>query len=374
MGRANSKRSSHQSSISLSKLGSSPRWCTQPFAGTSPRGIATAALILLAAGCSSNDKSLSTAAKVQKVTSLSLNASAATQALRAQVLLRASWGEATGQFGKRDQASRPGPMSLTVGDDGRIYVLDQVNRRVQRFEQSGERLSSIPLPSNAIDDIVVVKDAIWALGWQASKLELIQVDFDGAIVARGALHPSLTLPTGLFVRGSDIWLEVKHEWTYRVVENGRLTDPANLPPRVLGRPDRHRDDDRLRLTAARVGSHQAAIASKAQSGALKTVFQVTTNAPIVQLLELTTDQNGDLFLALATGQQNSDGRWSSFQRMMVVKRASGATAVAMLAPTMATDYFRPLAVAKDGTIYQLQTTEGGVVIHRFRLGDEEVTR
>ena len=64
---------------------------------------------------------------------------------RGEVLLRGGWGAKPGMFGRRDQASRPGPMALAVDSSGRVSILDQVNRRVARYGPRGRLLALTPL-------------------------------------------------------------------------------------------------------------------------------------------------------------------------------------------------------------------------------------
>ena len=56
-----------------------------------------------------------------------------------KVIIDARWGSGPGEFGKIDNLEGPsvGPAAFTVSSDGCIYVLDNINERIQKFDSKG---------------------------------------------------------------------------------------------------------------------------------------------------------------------------------------------------------------------------------------------
>ena len=80
-----------------------------------------------------------------------------------ELLVQGGWGTDTGQFGRRIEASDPGPMRIAAGPGGRLHVLDQVNRRVQVFDAAGSPIDQVgPVPETA-EDLVVTGDRLWVV-------------------------------------------------------------------------------------------------------------------------------------------------------------------------------------------------------------------
>jgi hypothetical protein len=286
-----------------------------------------------------------------------------------RVVIQGGWGNAPGQFGKRDEASRPGPMSLAVSQKGEILILDQVNRRVQRFDSGGNLLGQIAIASEATEDIAMASDGswLWALVSEPDGFRLERYSVSGTSPSSSSSYPlsrSIQLATGVFVTGSDVWIEQRHELQTRVVSSGQVLPPDVQRHDVLGRPDRSAAG--LRLSAARTGRRRARVLRVAPGDTTWPLFDVTTPLPLLAIQELASDRGGRVFLGLLLGQPELDGSLSRVRRVMVVVDGSKARAVE-LAVEMATDAFRPLAVSPDGAVHQLQTTEEGVTVRRWRL-------
>ncbi|MGZ3443631.1 MAG: hypothetical protein ACXVDD_29110, partial [Polyangia bacterium] len=86
------------------------------------------------------------------------------RAAHATVVLSASWGGGNGQLGRRSdpESMTEGPMSLVV-DAGGVTILDNVNRRVARFDTHGRTLPPIALDTDAAQDRARARDRIAVL-------------------------------------------------------------------------------------------------------------------------------------------------------------------------------------------------------------------
>lgn len=309
-----------------------------------------------------------------------------TAATERALLVQGGWGAAAGEFGRRPEASRPGPMSLNVDALGRVHVLDQVNQRVQVFSaDDGRLLRVVPgVPDTAEDLFATAEDRTWVLaqpspGQPDRRLVLTELAADGRPLQRGPVHEQISLVTGLFARGDDaapeLWVESRHRDQLRVAVEGRLLAPAaQAQPRnrARGRASRWRPADDHRLLAARLGRDHLTVATLdgarvAAGGALRPLLDLVVDQPLVQILALLDDAAGSLHVAVAL-ERPDDGTPRSFRKLIIVcppGAVSQARTVELLGAPMASDAFRPIAVAADGTIYQLHTSERGVQIWRW---------
>ncbi|MFA7373727.1 MAG: hypothetical protein WC074_09270 [bacterium] len=64
------------------------------------------------------------------------------------VILTGPWGKEAGQFGRTHPDEQPvGPMTFTVGMSGEIFVLDNLNGRIQRFSRVGKFVEQYKIPA-----------------------------------------------------------------------------------------------------------------------------------------------------------------------------------------------------------------------------------
>ena len=290
---------------------------------------------------------------------------------QARVVVRGTWGTGAGRFGKDDEATRPGPMSLAVDGAGTIHLLDQVNKRVQRFTRHGSALPALTGISETTEDIALHGGAVWTLVYEPGPA----VGY--AVTRLGARGPELTIPlgrdkelaTGIFITGPhaapDIWVEQRQDTQLRVVIEGRALKPARQLDHVLGRPNRGAVGQRV---AARLtGSHKALVMSVDQEEGAEPVLEVITPIPLVAIQELDTDADGTIYIGLflATEGPAPDFEWGNIRKIVVAYKPGGGHKVVEMAALFATTVFRPVAVGQDGALYQLHTAEQEVLVRRW---------
>jgi hypothetical protein len=276
------------------------------------------------------------------------------------VVARASWGSGAGELGKRDEGARPGPMSLVAADDGSLYILDQVNRRVVRF-QDGQVQAELPIAAETTEDIAVEDGSLWTLVYEPGAAPGYRVERyllrGGPPVLQHALDRSFQLATGLFVTGGDVWVEMEHDVQRRVISQNAVDRQG--PPR-LGRLDRAGRG--FRLSALRSGRYEARVHRVVHGEGAYPLLRVTTPLPLVGIHALETDAAGRVFLGLLMGEEGKAHR-----SVVLVADGSGYQVVELFTEQV-TDAFRPLAVGSDGSIYQLSTSEEGVTVRRWATG------
>jgi hypothetical protein len=82
----------------------------------------------------------------------------------ANVVVRAKWGNARGDLGRErlQEGNAEGPMSFAAGPNGSLVVLDQVNRRVVRYDANGRVTNESDAPATA-QDVAIGRDGSAAL-------------------------------------------------------------------------------------------------------------------------------------------------------------------------------------------------------------------
>jgi len=287
-----------------------------------------------------------------------------------QVVLRGRWGSAPGMFGRRDEASRPGPMALAVDARERILILDQVNRRVARYSAAGRLLGHTPLTGQGAataeyllaagrDDQIVL-----ALEPRPRARYWLHHLGTGGVRASVALDRAINLPTGIFAQRSggttDIWVEQRHFWQTRVRDGARQ----------LGRPDPSRPG--ARVLVQRAGPRLARVSRVTGGRYTSTLLDVQTPATILAIQELAVDRHGALYLALLMGREAATPPYdvSDVQRVMLVSGGRAGRRVIELERGMATDCNRDLVVSPDGVVYQLFSTDRELRVRRWRLADD----
>jgi hypothetical protein len=298
---------------------------------------------------------------------VSLGAKPALGAQAGQVVVKGSWGHGSGQFGKRDEASRPGPMSLAVGVEGELYVLDQVNRRVQRYSRSGALLGSVALESETAEDLVVTGADLWVLFYEPGTVPGHRLRRYSPTAATPTLElrvDGLEGVTGLFAGGKswapDLWIEVAHENQVQVIAGGKPVLPARRAV-ALGRLDPSQPG--TRLLASRGGPALAVVDRVYPGRFTARLLEVETSQPVEVVDDLGVDAAGGLYLSMRIGDD------SGLRHVLLARRGSSSIDIE-LASTHATDLNRSIAVGRDGAVHQLETTEEGVTVRRWTPAGE----
>jgi hypothetical protein len=109
--------------------------------------------------------------------------SLAQEAYVSEVIISAPWGEKNlvyggeesppGEFGYATDDERfIGPSCFAVAPNGDIYIADQLNNRMQRFDSQGRFMSTTPMPISPVDICIDQNDNLYLLryGWKPEEL------------------------------------------------------------------------------------------------------------------------------------------------------------------------------------------------------------
>lgn len=292
----------------------------------------------------------------------------------ARRLVTAPWGSGPGELGHMlDPESAPeGPMGLAVGADGELWVLDQVNGRVQRWSRTGQLQESRPASVTAQDLALGPRGELVLLD-RLGRSEVTIADATGAIqqtdgVVGGPIREGGQV-TGLFVNATGIYLEREHTDAVRIGGPDGRFDPER--PVVPGRPSRTGDSfTRVALVGRR--SSLVTITEYDPGGGLRWQRTVTFPQPILQVTLLDSDRRGHLFVGAIVAVEARQPPYRLEQVKLVVvrlERSNGTDAGALVLPASdrPEETFRDLAVTDDGEVIQLLIAETGVTLsaHAF---------
>jgi hypothetical protein len=294
-----------------------------------------------------------------------------------QTVIKAAWGSQPGQLGhkREDEGNAEGPMSLGTGPDGSIYVLDQVNRRVQHFGPDGKLLGSFDIgPDTTQDMLVDGKGRVTLLDrlgdgevtfYDDNGKQLGQVPVvGGAIDEGGGVSGMIQGPDGLY-------LEREHVETVRVAGPDGKPDPDR--PTQPGRPTR----DGAFYLAALIADAQAGTAIvRAFDHDAKVAWAraITFVSPIIHLVFLDSDAKGHVYVAAFVGKEGLPPSFDMTDTAIIVVRLGEPDGAAMGAITLQAtgepeEIFRELAVTDDGQIVQLYPTKDGIEVRRYTFPD-----
>lgn len=121
-----------------------------------------------------------------------------------EVVVKGAWGKADGEFGallpERDNVSEPlYPHSFDVDSEGKIYILDELNKRVQIFDKSGNFLSAFSVQKGGSinvdgDSVYITDDNGEAAVYQGGKF--VKKGQAGAIVPKNLCDLNSNIPLG----------------------------------------------------------------------------------------------------------------------------------------------------------------------------------
>jgi len=154
-------------------------------------------------------------------------------------ILQLGWGSGPREAGRHEdgESAPAGPMSFTVLPSGEIYLLDQVNLRVLRFDPGSKTSSEIPAGSDTWQDIAVAADGTIVLLDRLVRRAVVLIDEAGRELSSHAIEgggiPEGGAVTAMFLEKDGLWLEVNHERSVRILD--AALDPC---PRTVrrGRP------------------------------------------------------------------------------------------------------------------------------------------
>jgi hypothetical protein len=293
-----------------------------------------------------------------------------------RVVVQGSWGSGPGQFGRRpaEESNPEAPMSLFVDDRGNLSILDQVNRRVQRFDRSGVPLPSIPIPTETAQDLLQDGERLLVLDRLGPEPGVQALDLEGnelfkLPVVGGSLREGGAI-TGLFSDTEGLYVENGHDDLVRVAD--AESNATDLQQTVPGRPSR---DGRLYLKAGIIDEETGRVYLQAHDRQRELAWEtpLSLGRPLLHLLLLDSDKQGQVYLGAEVGHEDPATYEIQELATLVVRLDNeGHLAGVLTLPPSTSDpaeTFRPLAVDDEGRIYHLVPGESGLTVTVYEFSD-----
>ena len=291
-----------------------------------------------------------------------------------KVVIRALWGKGADQIGllKEPDCGPQGAMSFTVGKDGSIYILDQINERVQKYDAQGKIVGSTPIGTSLADTIAVADTGEVYVMDSILTRKIWLAGADRANSVNSWSLPSVTglaQATDLTVVDGVVWIEGGHTKRYPVISNGKTLSAESV---LMGAVDgRKGSADIASVTAVKKGTGRVTLGVEGKSALEGSIdLDVVSERDILSVETLATDAAGRIYLGLLLYKEGPEPTFDLLGSCFSVAciKADGTLIGLVDTPEKTyTENRRRLVVAQDGTIYQMQTDSAGLQVVAYTI-------
>ncbi len=309
-------------------------------------------------------------------------------------LVTLPWGAGEGQVGMLMPAEglARGPEALAVTPNGRIAVLDSVNKRLLFLDATGRPSGTAEIALAEPRFLAVDNDRLYVLDCDADRKVLV-LDWAGAVRETLPLPELPDVVTALFAAEVGPCVEVAHDSVFLLTKDAGAAGAA--PNRSSLRSVAGRPLDRTLTRAAKVtfaptkGLHMKTF--KVERGSLKAtkLAEASPGRPSTHKVEHLVSVDGDGAGGLIVGARVIDAVDSGLGQSMRNKpaellltrfdskgQAHGAMDELLLAESNFVYLGQPYVIAPDGRVYQPVADESGytILIHSFSDTKQEIAR
>jgi len=256
-------------------------------------------------------------------------------------------------------------MSFAIDRDGRMYVLDEINGRVVRRSADGKAEAAMPIELRTPEDIVVADDGTLAVLDRHGDKQVALYDESGR--SRGRLPlvgeglPEAGEVTGLFVDGSDVYVERSHE---RLVKLGDTRGtPARPRSELSGRPTR----DGAALLSAAISDAKAGrvrvLSLERASGKERFSRELQLWPVLRAILLLDADGGGTIYFAAEA--QRPGAQAAVILSCLDPMTGTVIGGAVLPANTLPEESFRDFVVLETGGVIYAVRSETGVSYRRY---------
>lgn len=288
-----------------------------------------------------------------------------------QIVVRAAWGSGDGQLGRRGgQESAPeGPMSFAITPADEVWVLDQVNRRLVRFDATGRPDRVLPIGSDTFQDVALAPGGEFVLLDRLAARLVRVLDPNGSTVAETPLEghgiPEGGGTTALFARDDGVWVEYDHRRTVRVM--GPQFEPLffrndhggrALGPDILG-------------FARRAGGGQVEVwTTDRKRDVVLAEAMLAFDEPVARIVTLAPAPQRGVVLAAHLMTEDPEREFRVVRESIEIRYLDASLAERRRLRTTpsagAWEQFKELEVTADGALWQMAFVEQGVEVRRWR--------
>ena len=291
-------------------------------------------------------------------------------------VVRAQFGSGPDHIGVTTppEANPEGPMSFALGRDGEIYILDQINSRIQVFK-SGKRVRTIPISikeSVEFKDIALTPDSkivllgrfyvkghekasIYIIDSSGKILNVISLEDRSLVPDSGEVTEMQIVREGKF---SGIWVELEQRSVRVASLDGKSIERISVPGKLSL-------NGRRLFRAEKIGDTTAVIYRSEEDNLSKWEPERTVyfEVEIVHLLGLWDDQNGRTYLGAFLEDQSN-----TFNTIVVLSpEGKELRRLKLFVQKMPHEIYHSVRVSPDGHIFQMALNDPGVFVRRYDL-------
>ncbi|TET54496.1 MAG: hypothetical protein E3J54_01980 [Actinobacteria bacterium] len=278
----------------------------------------------------------------------------------AKLFLKGSWGTSEGQFGMKNEDWVPGPMSLTAGPNNHLYILDQENKRVQRFSENTKLLNVIKIDNTNYEDIAIDEEGFIYLLDSVSEHLVKKININGKIIRTYSLAKSIHPITGLFVKNKQVLVETNHDKLYIIGSTSKTkSSVSQLKSKTSGRTG---TDFKTEVELTRQGGVEAQIKGHHPLDSIS----ITGHQKVYSIISVDSDDEENIYIVLDIAESDKLYNLGKDKLLGLVINNTGVLKSKFYASnSYYTAHFRKFALSPNGTVYQMQTKLDGVVVWKW---------
>jgi hypothetical protein len=289
-----------------------------------------------------------------------------------EVVFKASWGSGSTQLGcfLGQEADSMGPMSFAVDHSGKLFILDQVNKRIQVYSDSGKYIKAIPLPNSFYSDIDIGQSGnLFLLDAHIDK-SVSLIDDKGKELKKAALIGMGITETGgiigIYSRKDGLWVNNSGVLI-------RICDPFGVQKKnrlmLKGVPD---SNGVYLLEARKLGDITVVVIQRMVGKSSIKNYHIYFEIPVLYITIIDTDKNGNIYLGanLLNESIHKTPPYSieDSHEVIVVIDSTGDEKQRIYMPvsTVGLSVNRSIRVTWEGIIYQLVLEDKEAVMWRYK--------
>jgi len=270
------------------------------------------------------------------------------------------------------EAEAIGPMSFTISDKGEIYILDQLNSRIQVY-RDGKRTETIKIPvkPEGIMDIELLPDGKIALLDNTMEKSLFIIENQGKLINTIPLEGQLIAyaPEATEInmvregKFTGVWVRVNGHSVKLADADGKTAMRVSVPGKLTFNSER--------LLDAKILGDITISLMRSEKGSLsmwEPELTVEFDMFIIHFGGPWDDRSGNIYLSAFMEDSDEQGESTYSNVMVVFSSVMKETGRIKLAVQKASyEIFHPVKVSPDGKIYQMIAEEREIVVLKYEF-------
>jgi hypothetical protein len=261
-----------------------------------------------------------------------------------------------------EEANPEGPMSFVVSAAGEIYVLDQVNSRVQVFKD-GRREKTIPIPGAVFSDLELLPGGLVALLDNVVDRVIVIVEESGRVIRKISLVreeiPEPGAITGIYFRPEGKWPGLLAQMDSRSIllagpDGGPLAELMNFPGLLNW-------SGQCLLKIEMEGEKKASVLKSDEKFQNWTRYRAAFRLPLGRIYGVWEDKYENLYLAANC----FDNKKETNEVIVFEPGGRELARIKLFVSGAPHEINSPVRVTPEGAIYQLAIDGQEVVIRKY---------